>query len=265
MTKKAILSVVFWCSAHVLFSQILKVDKGSLDADSSGYFIGSIDASFNLNNRSTTAEKEVIFKGLDGNADLVYMSKKHAYILINNINYFTSTGGPLISTGYAHFRVNLLRKRKLSYELFTQIQYDDGRNMPYRFLQGGGLKINLLESEKSNLHIGLGIMYETEHWKAIQMENQIIEKNIWKTSDYIGAKIQVNEFVNFNLITYYQGGYDNDSDVFRNRVSGDAVLSVKISDRLAFLTSFAAQYEDKPIIPINNFVYSLTNGLKWNF
>lgn len=246
-------------------AQILKVDKGSLDADSSGYFLGSIDANFNLNNRSTTADQEVIFKGLNANADLVYMSKKHAYILINNLNYFTSTGGPLISTGYIHFRTNFLRKKKLSYELFTQIQYDDGRNMPFRYLTGGGIKYKLIDSEDGELYIGLGIMNEEEHWKSISVQDNIIEKNIWKTSDYISAKIKFNEFVNFNLITYYQGGFDSDSKVFRNRISGDAVLTVKISDRLAFLTSFTAQYEDKPIIPINNFVYSLTNGLKWSF
>lgn len=265
MNKPIIIIILALLSANQLQAQILKVDKGSLDADSSGYFSGSIDINFNMNNRSTTAEKEVTFKGLDGKADLVYMSKKHAYILINNINYFKSTGGPLISTGYAHFRINFLRKRKISYELFTQIQYDDGRNMPYRFLKGGGVKINLLEKEKSTLYVGVGIMHESEHWKDINQESNIIHKNIWKTSSYISGKIVFNEHVNFNVITYYQAGYDYDSDVYRNRVSGDAVITVAISDRLAFLTSFTAQYEDKPIIPINNFVYSLTNGLKWKF
>jgi hypothetical protein len=252
-------------SSALTNAQILKVDKGSIDVDSSGYFIGSIDANFNINNRSTTAEQEVVFKGFDGSADLVYVSEKHAYILINNINYFTSTGGPLISTGYAHFRANFLRKKIMSYELFTQIQYDNGRNMPRRFLQGAGLKFNMMKSRKSELFIGIGIMHEQETWKLVKLDNQLIEKTIWKTSDYISAKIELNEFVDFNLITYYQGGYDNDSDVFRNRISGDAVLTVKFNDRLSFLTSFVAQYEDKPIININPWVYSLTNGLKWNF
>ncbi|HNP18194.1 MAG TPA: DUF481 domain-containing protein [Fulvivirga sp.] len=262
--------LIFFISAVTLVTthshaQILKVDKGSIDADSSGYFIGSIDANFNINNRSTTAEKEVVFKGLDVSADMVYISEKHAYILINNINYFTSTGGPLISTGYVHFRTNFFRKKIMSYELFTQIQYDNGRNMPYRFLAGGGLKFNLMSSKKSDLFVGIGVMREDEHWKLVNMDNLIIEKTIWKTSDYISANIEINEFVDFNLITYYQGGYDNDSDVFRSRISGDAVLTVKISDRVSFLTSFTAQYDDKPIININPWVYSLTNGLKWNF
>ncbi|MTI38227.1 DUF481 domain-containing protein [Fulvivirga lutimaris] len=246
------------------YSQILKVDKGDIDADSSGYFLGNIRADFNINNRSTTAEKEVTFKGLKVSADLVYVSNKHAYILINNLNYFTSTGGPLISTGYTHFRINLLRKKILSYETFAQIQYDDGRNMPLRRLAGGGVRWALARDKDYKIHIGTGIMYEYEEWKSIE-DGAIITKEIPKNSSYIGFKTALNKFVRFNGIVFFQGGLDTDSNVFRSRVSGDLSLSVGLTDNLSFVTEFTAQYEDRPIININNWVYSLTNGLKWNF
>ena len=245
--------------------QILKIDKGSIDSDSSGYFVGNVKMNFNLNNRSATADKEITFTGLEGNVDLVYIADKHAYILINKINYFKSTGGPLISTGYAHFRANFLRRRILSYEMFSQVQYDDGRMMPFRYLQGGGVKIRLNANDKAKVYLGIGAMYEREHWKSLTEDNFIIEKEIWKTSDYINGKFTLNNHVSFDVIMYYQGGYDQQDEVFRHRISGDAVFTMKVTDKLSFLTSFSAQYEDKPIIPINNFVYSLTNGLKWTF
>ncbi|GAA0893831.1 hypothetical protein GCM10009122_35110 [Fulvivirga kasyanovii] len=263
--KKSVFVLALIFTTLNVSAQILKVDKGSIDSDSSNYFMGNINFNFNLNNRSATAEKEITFTGLEANADIVYVAEKHAYILINKINYFKSTGGPLISTGYAHFRVNFLRKRIMSYELFSQIQYDDGRMMPLRFLQGGGLKFRLSSTEKSKIYLGIGGMYEEEHWKSVTEEDVIIEKELWKTSDYINGKFNFNDHVSFDVILYYQGGYDGESEVFRNRFSGDAVLSMQLTDKLSFLTSFSAQYEDKPIIPINNFVYSLTNGLKWSF
>ncbi len=250
---------------HLALGQILKVDKASLDADSSGYFMGNINMDFNLNNRGATAEEQITFRGLTANADVVYVSEKHAYVLINTINYFKSTGGPLISTGYAHFRINLWRRKKMSYETFSQVQYDDGRNMPFRFLQGAGLRLNLKNGKKTNFHIGIGAMFEHEKWRALDEENAVLERNIWKTSNYLGGQFKINDFVRFNVICYYQGGYDRDSDIFRNRVSGDVVLRVKLTEKLAFLNSFTLQYEDRPIIPINNFLYSLTNGLQWNF
>lgn len=245
--------------------QILKVDKGDIDADSSDYFLGSINADFNINNASTNNEEEVTFRGLKGNVDIAYIADKHAYILINTINYFKATGGPLISTGYSHFRINFLRRRKLSYESFTQIQYDDGRNMPFRFLIGSGIRINLKKKDKVTLHIGIGGMFEREEWKSLSENSDIIEREIWKTTNYISGVFDFNEFVNLKVISYYQGGYDDVSNIFRNRISGDIVMSFKLTQRLSFLTNFSLQYEDHPIIPINNLVYSLTNGLKWDF
>lgn len=262
---KNIIAIQLFIVSYAANSQILKIDKGGIDSDSSKYLLGNVNVDFNLNNRSATAEKDITFVGLEAEGDLAYVAEKHAYILINKINYFKSTGGPLISTGYAHFRVNFLRKRKLSYESFTQVQYDDGRMMPLRYLQGVGIKYRLGSQENSNFFVGIGAMYEGENWKSVTTEGEIIKKRIWKTSNYINGKFKFNEHVSFDVIMYYQAGYDHESEVFRNRISGDAVLTVKISDKFSFLTSFTAQYEDKPIIPINHFVYSLTNGFKWSF
>ncbi|ELR68028.1 hypothetical protein C900_01253 [Fulvivirga imtechensis AK7] len=264
MNKLATIFIILICSA-VCQSQILKIDKGNIHSDSSGYFMGAVNLNFNINNRSATAEKDIKFVGLEANADVAYIADKHAYILINKINYFKSTGGPLLSTGYAHFRTNFLRRKKLSYESFTQIQYDDGRNMPFRFLLGAGIKYRLASTEKAQLFIGIGGMFEKENWKSIEDEHKIIKKEIWKTTNYINGKIRFNEHVSFNTVFYYQGGYDEESELFRSRISGDVVLQMELSQRLSFTTTFTAQYEDKPIISINNFVYSLTNGLKWSF
>ena len=244
--------------------QILKVDKGELDSDSSNYFIGNINVDFNMNNRSSSADEDVTFTGFNGKSDLVYLGEKHAYILINNLNYFKSTGGPLISTGYTHLRVNFLRKKKLSYESFAQIQYDDGRNMPLRRLLGGGIRYRIFNTTNSQLHVGSGIMNEYEEWRQTEPD-LLIEKEIWKNSSYIGFDTNINEMVSFNGIAFFQGGMDTDSDIFRSRFSGDVSLSFVLTNNLSFNTSFSFQYEDRPIIRINNWVYSLTNGIKWEF
>lgn len=246
-------------------AQILRVDKTDLAGDSSRYFLGRINVNFNVNNQSATAEEEIIFRGFGGVSDLVYIAKEHAYILISKTNYFSSTGGPFISNGYAHFRVNFLRKRKLSYETYTQGQYDDGRNMQSRFLAGGGLRWQLFSKGKADIRLGAGTMYERERWKVLDQEDTFMERNLWKTSNYIRNRIKFNEEVNLNLIIYYQGGYDHESDVFRNRVSGDVVFSIKLTERLFFTAQFSGQFEDKPIIPIPRTVYSFTNGLDVKF
>lgn len=246
-------------------SQILKVHKGNIDTDSSKYFLGNIALNFNLNNQSGSAEENIHFRGLTTSADLVYVGKEHAYIMINNINYIKSTGGPLISNGYVHLRTNLLRKNKLSYEIFTQIQYDNGRNLSLRYLLGGGIRYRLIKREKSRLYYGLGLMQELEEWLPFEENASLIEKNITKVSTYLGGKVDLTETIELQVVMFYQSGYDLDSELYRNRVNGDVQLSIHVIGKLDFIVSFTAQYEDDPIIPVNNFVYALRNGLKWNF
>lgn len=264
MKKVSVICILFLYAITSL-GQILKVDKGSLLLDSSGITIGNLGLNFNVHNRSATAEEEITFVGLTATSDIVYLSEKHAYISINNIHYNKATGGPLSSNGYSHLRANFLRKRKFSYETFLQVQYDDGRNMPFRFLIGGGLRLRLLESARTNLHMGVGVMHETERWKSFVDGDPVIEKSIIKTSDYIGITTKLSEQVNFHLIAYYQGGMDMQDDVFRNRISGDFQFQIMVTDRLSITTSLTCQYEDEPIIPIKRTVYSLTNGLLWKF
>ena len=256
--------VIFLFLGFVGKGQILKAHRGHINSDSSDYYLGNFGLNFNLNNRSASAEENIVFRGLTASADLAYVGKKHAYVLLNKINYFKSTGGPLVSNGYAHFRTNLLRKKKISYELYGQIQYDNGRNMKQRILSGGGIRLELLESRKGRLIFGLGAMYEHEKWLTLDTEDLIL-KDIPKFSSYLGGNVKITENVDLRLIFYYQSGYDRDSKVIRNRINGDFEMSIEIIGRLDFILSFIIQYEDRPIIPINNYVYSLSNGLKWNF
>jgi len=263
--RKVISLLIFISVSIICNAQILKVDKGKLLLDSSRLFVGNIVMNFDIHNKSATSEEEITFVGLKGTTDLVYLSKKHAYISINNIQYFKSTGGPLSSNGYSHFRINFLRINRLSYETFTQAQYDDGRNMPFRFLIGGGLRVRLNDSQKFSIHAGVGAFNEIEHWKNIATDNSIITKQIIKTSDYVGLSTTLNDYVSLMLTVYYQGGYDKKDDVFRNRISSDFQFKVKVTNKISLLTSLAFQYEDKPIIPIRQLVYSVNNGLIWEF
>lgn len=258
------LILILFIFPFTLHGQILKIEKAGLDADTAGVFKGNIGADFNINNRSATPEEDIIYRGLEANIDLSYLSAKHAYILLNKLNYYKITNSPVISTGYIHGRVNFLRKKKLSYELFSQLQYDEGRRMPLRYLLGGGIKIKMLDGTKGSLFAGIGLMNEIEHWKPFGTED-LIEKQIWKNTSYLSGSIIPSKNFKINITSYYQGGYDDESDIFRSRISGDLQISAKITGKLAFTTNFVLLYESDPIININPLVYSLTNGLNFNF
>ncbi len=240
-------------------AQILKVDRADVHTDSS-YWTGKIDFEFDLNNQSATPEENITFIGTQLGADLSYIGKKHMYLLVNQLKYFSTGTGPFVSAGFAHFRVNWLRDAKVSYENFTQIQYDRGRKMQVRKLYGGGMRFSLLQAKKSYMHAGIGVMYEQEEWK--NFEKELINKNIWKSSSYVGMNMDFGGGNHIQTTFYHQTGKDRDEGIYRTRVSGDIALTFTINTRLKFVANFAIQYENRPIIPINNLVYSLTNGLQ---
>lgn len=248
------------------WSQILNVEKNRLQRDSSNYWVGEVNFNLLLHNRSATKDNPVRYTGIGSGADLAYVSKRHRYILINQLTYSAITGNPFISTGYSHFRANFLWKKKISYELFAQYQYDIGRGLKRRRLAGAGIRYVFVEEEGLRLALGVGAMQEQERWELPATEYaDVINTSFLKSTNYLSARWTVNEFVNINSIVYFQSGYDRTVSGFRNRFSTDTNLNVMLTERLAFFATFNASYDSQPVIPIINFIYSLNNGIKLAF
>ena len=135
--------------------------------------------------------------------------------------------------------------------------------MKWRGLTGGGIKVRLFRKKNSYVHYGLGAMFEQERWT--DFESNVIEKNLLKMTTYFGSEMDLGQVGKVTTTLYFQTGYDSDDSVHRNRVSGDLALEFEITEVLGFTSNFSLQYEDKPIIDINNIVYSITNGITLNF
>ena len=110
-------------------SQILKIDKGQLSYDSSNYIIGVVDATFNVNNRGSTTDRQNVYVGINHNVDLVYIGNRSATILIGGLNYYKIGGGPSIYNGSVHVREIFNRAAVLTPEVYSQVQFDQSRNM----------------------------------------------------------------------------------------------------------------------------------------
>ncbi|MFA0962354.1 DUF481 domain-containing protein [Roseivirga sp. BDSF3-8] len=245
-------------------AQILNVEKDRLEGDSTDYFLGAVGLQLNLNNRASTPEKEIVFTQFKVAANAAYIGDNHDYILLGDLDYNTVTDGPLISTGYGHYRVHWLKKHTLSYETFTQFQYDQGRGLELRYLVGGGVRLSLVDNKNTSLHLGVGGMYEYERWEVPESEPRFtITKNLLKSSNYLSYRQKISKTTDFNMITYYQVGYDPEDNIYRNRVSGEANLILKISEKLNFTTSFTCGYDQNPVVDIRKFVYELTNGIQF--
>lgn len=245
--------------------QILNIEKSRIDKDSAHYLAGTASLGLNLFNRNTGQPKGDNFTGLTSTADLIYFSEKHSYFSISAINYVSLRQETFQHAGYTHLRANFYRKRKLSYETYTQYQYDLARRLEHRFLAGAGIRTALLLSENVNLYIGNSLMYEFEQWQMPNTVDEKVTNRLPKLSNYLSTRAKFNEHVELNAIIYYQTGYDQLISDFRHRLSGETNFSARLNGKVRFKTTFNCTIDNQPVVPLTHFLYSLTTGLQAGF
>jgi hypothetical protein len=247
-------------------AQILRVDKNHLESDSAGYFALYADVNFSLDNRSVSPKEQLVYTRLNSKADVLYVSKRHAYILVNSIEYQATSNSTPFSTGYTHFRINFRRIHKVSYETYVQMQYDEIRRMRLRTLTGGGIRFTAIDEDGFDVHIGTGVMYEIEKWRRIENNPESdFYKEMPKLSNYLGVEFGLSKHVKLNLWGLYQTGYDTQDDIARNRYAGEATLNFTVSKRIIWINRFAYFYDAQPVIAINSAFYQIINGLRITF
>lgn len=245
-------------------AQILNIEDVRTRRDTTKAWAGSLGVDFTLNNRSATPANPVQFINIATRANLARFGKEHAIWLINVLNYSAITGNAFIRTGYSHLRFTYGLEKKLGFEVFGQGQYDLGRGLKARWLGGIGGRYNLVRDQKVALHAGVGLMYEWENWQH-PVEGNEVSLGYLKSTNYLSLQWRIKDVALFHITNYYQVGYDKPLRLWRHRLSLDAALSIKLTEKLVFRTALDAGYESAPIVPIFKTVYTLTNGLELTF
>lgn len=272
MFRSLITLLVAALTFETVVAQIVNIEEVRADKDTSKTISGIAGLDFSVFNQNAGKNKPNNYLQLTFNSATGYNSNKHSYGLINHFNYilvnFTSDSlrNTVANTWYSHFRVNLLRKKRLSYELFVQGQADRARGLEWRFLTGGYFRYRLrAEEKKLNTFLGVGLMYEHEVWQNPELNYELETSDLPKFTNYLSCHYKPTANLEFNGIVYYQAGYSSLIERFRNRVSGDLSLAFKLSKALSFKTTFDCTYEDEPIVPVTKFVFTLANGFAVNF
>lgn len=256
---KSLFSTLLLFAGLLTSAQILKIDKSFLTSDSVK-FKGVLDATFALNNQSSTAEEQNTYVGINTNLDLIYFAPKSATLLISGLDYFKIGDGPVIYNGTAHLRQIFQRKAIFSPEVYTQVQFDESRNMQLRWLMGGGYRW-AIQQKKNTFFAGMGAFREHEKWQ----DEGVVVKDLWKLNMYLSSDISFSSSTSLNAIAYYQTGYDREVSSLRNRVSGQLELKNEVNDQLKVKLTSSIFWDQQPIIPLNTFVYEMHFGLEYTF
>lgn len=260
----AIITLCLCCTGTRVNGQILNIEKSKVQRDTTNYFTASFNLSGSYFNRSAAEDNPVNLLGLNLSADLLYLSNNHAYILINKYDYLRINENPFLNTGFSHFRIHFYRNNNYSFELYTQYQYDNFRQLNPRLVLGGGPRFIFAQSDNVLFYGGTGFMGEYEQWIHPQTD-EVVDVSLLKSSSYLSLRSKLSESLDFNVVTYYQVGYDPGITDFRHRTNLMANVIAKITQKLSFTFSFNIQYEDKPIVPITKVIFDVRNGVMYSF
>jgi putative salt-induced outer membrane protein YdiY len=240
-------------------AQILNVERQRTEADTANVWLGNI--TFTLSQR----KQQVNVLSFNWAMNVAYLSQLHNYSFISNINLIKVSGRDVISDAYMHGRINFFRHKAISGEAFGQHQYDKGRGLERRVLVGAGLRWKFTKSEKLSMTFGPGVMHEQEEWLTPgvpRSDYSTVYVSFLKSTNYLMLRWDPNATYSLNTITYYQARFDS---FWQPRLTTEINLNTKINKHFLFTTRFTAQYDAIPVIPIDKFVYTFTNGVTLRF
>ena len=136
--------------------------------------------------------------------------------------------------------------------------------MAFRGLFGSGLRISLLQKNKSRLWWGSSLMYEYERLD-IEESDEIAHKkvaNVFRWSNYVSAAFLFKEDVNFSLTSYFQPQIDELEDI---RILLETNFSVQLSEKLSLAISYRLRYDSRPPGNVKNTDTNFLTGLNYQF
>ena len=249
----SLLLMTITCSAQILNIEDPTLTKDSLSKHDLKFGFG---ANFNLSQQNETVYE------IDGLLESVYHYNDKHQVLLNG-QYFNTgiVGTELINGGFIHLRYTPFFLKKIAPQIFLQHQLDRGRGLVQRQLVGGNLRWQALKKDKISVQIATGIFYENEIWNISgspdSQEGQI-RHGVIKSNNMLRLYFQIGKKTDLSLVNYYQLPFTHANGAMR--LASNISLSTEISDRFKLQINFISMYDTRPLINIDKFYYTFSNG-----
>lgn len=261
----ALLSILFFFQTLCLKSQILNIDREGTDDSTfkKWALIGSLSLSSdkqknNVLNISSNIELDRNFKN---NYSIIAVAKNDAVF---------NGKATIQNEGQMQLRFRDLDKRKISVEAFIQYQWNGAWGMEYRNLLGSNIRLKFFEKKKSDLYIGTGLFHEWERWNWSGVKNlpepdnlPTVLSSILRLNSYAKYSVKLSDRVDISAISYLQfplyGRFTDPRWYFETN------LYIEAGKHLNFILHWDHIYDDRRLVPIDNFYYTFSTGIQFNY
>lgn len=250
MRKFVLFLVISLLFNFAALAQILNVESQRILQDSTGW-VGKADLAFNL----TSNQQQVL--DLASSFHLQYRLKKHTFMLLGGAGMIRAGKNDFDNSGHIHLRYNYDLNKWMTWEAFSQGQYNRVLMIDHRELFGTGPRFQLVNTGQSKLYTAVLYMFENE-----ALTEGLGTQTNHRLSSYVAFNWKLNNHIAMNNIMYFQPVI---SDFANHRIMIQTGLKFKISRFLEFAVNFNLLNDSNPPPGIRNTVYSVRNGLELRF
>ncbi len=196
---------------------------------------------------------------ISANSQLEYVHRKHLFLLMGGYNLVKAGSSNFLNDGYGHFRYNYDISKKVTWEAFTQGQYNQRTRSLFRALVGTGARFKFQLSEKQRFYLGSAFMFEHN-----QFSDATSRQYDMRLSNYLSFTVAISDKIKLNNTTYFQPVL---TDLSNFRVSSQGNALFQIAKRLHFKVSGNLIWDRDVRLPpsVPDLIYAWTNGLRWDF
>jgi len=158
--------------------------------------------------------------------------------------------------------VHLRYARKISglayLESFVQSNYDKSRNLDFRAVTGGGLRLKITGSADSGLWFGSSYLFEHEQNDVAPSDPHSSETWAHRWSNYASGHVRISETATVSGTVYFQPEFTRFDDF---RVLAEIGLDVSITAALSLKTSVSVRHDSDPVASVAESDFQLTTGI----
>lgn len=240
--------------ATSLVGQIVNIEDRRVIQDSVGW-AGQIDLGGNL----TRNRNRVLNLNAELRLDRL-TRRREKLLLLGSYRVVRAGQNSFLNAGFGHLRYGRELSERVSWEAFTQIQYDQQIQLKLRLLAGTGPRLRVADGDKAKLFIGLLYMRE---YNELRDRPLILRDH--RLSNYLSLDWRINPQIRLNNTTYFQPRLPDFNQV---RLSSGTSLQFNFTTNLSLRSTFNATLDERvndifPEVPALTFTWA--NGLRWRF
>lgn len=228
-------------------------------------FDGTIAISSQLNSGNSN------FLNIRSTIRFDYNSDINNTFLVSSYERVSGNNALVSNRGFAHLRTSFPLSSYFDAEAFVQKEFNDFILLKDRQLIGLSGRFCIFNHQtdsvtsktesitRGNLYMGQGTFYEKEF---IDIE-QDTTTNILRSTTSLSSNIQLREYVQFSVSSYFQIDVNRFSDY---RILLNSSLQFELLKNLNFIVGVLYRYDNEPpSVTLRPFDFSLTNGISYSF